>query len=41
MKPTQQQLERCELMGWEYLGDGLFSKGEKIGLFTESEWIIH
>lgn len=32
-QPTLRQLERCALMGWTYLGDGLFAKAGRLGWF--------
>tara|TARA_Y100000310_G_C20650554_1_gene799167 strand:+ start:1795 stop:1935 length:141 start_codon:yes stop_codon:yes gene_type:complete len=37
--PSEEQLHNCELMGWEYIGDGLFAKGEAIGYFTIAGWV--
>lgn len=34
--PTQKQIENCAGMGWQYLGDGLFAKGDLLGWFTEN-----
>ncbi len=41
MQPTPQQMERCELMGWEYLGDGIFARGNHLGSFIDNHWIIN
>jgi hypothetical protein len=32
--PTDKQIQNCELMGWEYLGEGLFCRGDEMGYFT-------
>jgi len=32
--PTAQRINNCALCGWEYLGDGVFAKGELLGWFT-------
>lgn len=32
--PTEKMVQNCASMGWEYLGDGLFGKGDVIGWFT-------
>jgi len=32
-EPTDVQRERASLMGWSYLGDGLFGRGDFIGWF--------
>lgn len=36
--PTQKQIDHCEVMGWDYAGDGLFESKEQrmMGWFTES-----
>lgn len=36
--PSEKQIENCESAGWEYLGNGLFAKGELIGWFTDNGW---
>lgn len=33
--PTTTQLNNCERWGWDYLGDGIFTKGEWLGYFTK------
>lgn len=38
-KPTKEQLENCALMNWTYIGDGLFTKGDFIGYFTDSGFV--
>lgn len=35
-EPTDRQIERCKLMGWDYMGDGLFECGSLMGYFTET-----
>lgn len=35
-KPTQNQIDRCELFGWQYQGDGIFVRGGQIGWFTQT-----
>ncbi len=40
MQPTAPQIEKCELMGWQYLGDGLFARGDQLGSFIDNIWII-
>lgn len=35
VEPTPKQIEIAELMGFEYIGDGWFVKGEFFGWFTE------
>jgi len=35
MTPSNQQIERCAMMNWEYMGMGLFSRGEQMGWFTD------
>jgi hypothetical protein len=37
--PTQLQIDNCALFGWEYLDDGLFSKGDLLGYFTPMGFI--
>ena len=32
--PKSSQIENALSMGWEYLGDGIFAKGEDLGYFT-------
>lgn len=32
-EPSESQLEKCKALGWEYLGDGIFVKGERMGWF--------
>jgi len=36
--PTQKQIGHCKVMGWEYIGDGLFESKKRcmMGWFTES-----
>lgn len=36
LEPTEKQLKACEGMNWEYIGDGLFIKGDLVGWFTEN-----
>ncbi len=36
--PTPQQIEFCEVSGWDYLGDGIFARGEQIGWFEGREF---
>lgn len=36
--PTSEQISNCEVMGWEYVGDGLFFKEHTIGWFTVNGW---
>lgn len=33
--PTEKQIINSGNMGWEYIGDGLFAKGEELGYFIE------
>jgi len=33
VEPNSDQLRNAQSMGWEYLGDGLFSKGDLMGWF--------
>jgi len=33
--PTAKKIQCCAEMGWDYLGDGLFTNGDLIGWFTE------
>lgn len=33
--PTNKQISNSQLLGWEYLGDGLFTKGDLLGYFTQ------
>lgn len=33
--PNANQLRNCASSGWDYLGDGLFAKGDHMGYFTE------
>jgi len=43
-EPTPEQLKRCELMGWHYEGDGLFTKMGSpedpvlYGCFKDGRW---
>ncbi len=34
LMPTDTQINNALCFGWEYLGDGLFSKGDDVGYFT-------
>ena len=34
--PSPFRIDNCERWGWEYLGDGLFSKGDLVGWFTDN-----
>lgn len=36
---TSSQIEKAAFMGWIYEGQGLFSRGEDIGWFTESGFV--
>ena len=33
---TQIQIDRCKMMHWNYLGDGLFEKDDVLGYFDHS-----
>lgn len=33
--PTEKQIEHCAGMGWRYIGDGLFARGDVVGYFTD------
>lgn len=33
--PTAKQIKNSGNMGWEYIGEGLFAKGEELGYFIE------
>jgi hypothetical protein len=33
-RPTDDQIENAELMGWVYHGDGIFSRGDRLGWYT-------
>lgn len=33
--PTDTQIENAYLMGWQYLGDGIFIRGDQMGWFTD------
>lgn len=35
IEPTQKQIQCCNYMGWEYVGDGLFINNNHLGYFTE------
>lgn len=37
--PTQLQIRNAYFMGWVYLGDGLFTRDELLGYFTETGFI--
>ena len=37
--PTSQRIANCEACGWEYLGEGLFGKGNVIGYFTDKGFV--
>lgn len=37
--PTPKQIEICSACEWEYLGDGIFAKGETMGWFTDSGFV--
>lgn len=34
VNPSQKQIDNAEMMGWEYVGDGLFGRGHLIGFYT-------
>jgi hypothetical protein len=34
LEPTQSQITNCEASGWRYLGDGIFGRGDIMGVFT-------
>ena len=36
---TPEQIERCKLMGWEYIGDGFFERGEQMGWFDGRSFV--
>lgn len=36
--PSERQLQRCELLGWTYLGDGLFAKADRLGWFEDGHF---
>ena len=38
IEPNPEQLRNCLNMGWEYLGDGYFTKDGKMGWFTNDGW---
>ena len=38
-KPTADQIRNCKSMGWEYIGDGLFIKGDVIGYFVNRNFV--
>jgi len=35
MTQLERQIERCALMGWQHIGEGLFSHGQSMGWFTD------
>lgn len=37
--PTAKQMGRCAMMGWAYIGDGLFTRGDQIGYFTAEGFV--
>ena len=37
--PTPEQIENAALMGFEYIGDGIFIRGDEIGYFTERGFV--
>jgi hypothetical protein len=37
--PNPKMLRNCKAMGWEYLGDGIFAKGDVIGYFVERNFV--
>ena len=39
VQPSDQQIECCALMGWEYLGDGIFARGGQLGWFESSGFV--
>lgn len=39
-EPTKKQLDQCALLGWEYIGDGLFVREPLIGWFDEHKGFI-
>jgi len=36
IKPTLDQIQKAVLMGWQYNGSGLFTRGQEKGYFTEN-----
>lgn len=38
--PTAERIENCALCGWQYLGDGMFCKGDWIGYFSEQRGFV-
>ena len=38
--PSKAQIENTEFMGWQYLGDGIFSQKDQLGYFSESGWCV-
>lgn len=37
--PNENMLRNCKAMGWEYLGDGVFAKGDFIGYFVDRNFV--
>ncbi len=37
--PTPVQKENAGFMGWQYLGDGMFSRGDDLGGYTNAGWV--
>ena len=37
--PTKAMIENCELMGWAYLGDGLFERDGALGYFINRNFV--
>lgn len=40
IEPTPIRIKNAASMGWEYLGDGLFSRGEQLGGWTDEKWVV-
>lgn len=36
--PTPDQIENSKALGWEYVGDGYFVKGDMMGYFVEKQF---
>jgi len=34
--PKPQRIINAESMGWQYLGDGIFAKGDELGYFSRT-----
>jgi len=39
INPTSSQIEKAEMMGWEYQGMGLFFRDQVVGYFTADGFV--